>query len=192
MDQAAILLSKKGFATHVSFNPHRVDYVPLPEGVKFVVIDSNIRSAKAETASLQFNKRVFECQLAVGLLSRALNLSLSPWSTLKDVQLLLNKNFSEMLKLTETHIPFEKFNKSDLIKELGLPFIQSILNRVGDGVWELNSEFYPRQRARHVYSEAARVEKFVDVGKHIFLFFLQFQSIHRDKYKRHVILSVNL
>ena len=76
MDQAAIILSKSGFASHIEFNPLRVSPVKLPSGISFVVANSMARSAKAETAHKYFNKRVFECKLGQRILRTAMNLPL--------------------------------------------------------------------------------------------------------------------
>jgi N-acetylgalactosamine kinase len=74
MDQAISLLGVAGFAQRISFAPLSAQSVKLPRGVCWVVSHSLVESHKAQTAAVNYNKRVVECRLASLLLAKALNL----------------------------------------------------------------------------------------------------------------------
>ena len=169
MDQAAIILSKAGFANHIEFNPLRTTSVKLPAGVSFVVANSLARAAKAETVHTNFNKRVFECKLGQFLLRRAL-LPNQPVDVLEDsyARILSDislENGEEIFEKIRSIIPSGGVDKAHLLGLIGQEAIEHMLTgRWGSKVWEVNEIFFILNRAIHVFSEAERVSQFISAA----------------------------
>lgn len=165
MDQAAIILSKAGFASHIEFNPLRVSPVELPKGVSFVVANSLARSAKAESAHRYFNKRVFECKLGQRILRQSIPL-LGEADALKDTYAAIqsalgNPGVDKLVFECVEVIPGGAVSKSAIVSLIGQDMVEYLLTgRWGREVWDLNDEFFIQSRAIHVFTEADRVEKF--------------------------------
>jgi N-acetylgalactosamine kinase len=167
MDQAAIILSKAGFANHIKFNPLRTSSVKLPPNVSFVVANSLTRSAKAETAHKNFNKRVFECKLGQQIIRQCLIRDKEFVDPLTDTYFqiqsdLLNPGLEKLLDEVKRVIPAGGVSKSTVISLVGQTVLDELLTgRWGRKVWDLNEEFFIQSRAIHVFTEADRVEKFI-------------------------------
>ncbi len=71
MDQAAILLGKKGCASKIDFAPLKVQEVPFPDGYTIVVTHSTIEAPKTRHAMDLYNGRSIECQLAAAIAGEA-------------------------------------------------------------------------------------------------------------------------
>lgn len=87
---------QSGKAKLVHFDPVRVDDVALPAGAAFVIANSLAVSKKAETADARYNLRVVECRLAAAALGVALGLEPSDAvkrTTLKQVEPLAAERF---------------------------------------------------------------------------------------------------
>lgn len=68
MDQAAILAGRAGFASHVAFDPLRVEWIPVPDGWSFVVAHSLATAEKSGTARDTYNRRRQEVERALSAL----------------------------------------------------------------------------------------------------------------------------
>jgi galactokinase len=55
MDHAAVLASRAGFASLVSFHPPAVEHIPIPPDWAFLVIDSGVRAEKSGAARERYN-----------------------------------------------------------------------------------------------------------------------------------------
>jgi galactokinase len=66
MDQAIALSGRAGCATKLTFNPLRMQHVPVPEEWSFVVADTGIRAEKSGPAQKTYNLRRSECEEAFG------------------------------------------------------------------------------------------------------------------------------
>jgi galactokinase len=55
MDHAAVLGSREGCASLISFNPVRIRHVPVPEGWAFLVADSLVRAEKSGAVRERYN-----------------------------------------------------------------------------------------------------------------------------------------
>ena len=170
MDQAAIILSKTGFATSIQFNPLRTRLVQLPSGVSIIVANSLARSAKAETAHLRFNKRVFECKVSLRLLRQVLTPSALPdpiSDTFAHLQKDLGDSPDELIKLCREIIPEDSVSKEEVSRSIGPDTLELLLakGRWGRSVWDLNTSFYLLNRAVHVLSEANRVDEFISAAE---------------------------
>lgn len=62
MDQAIIFNAKRGMASHIQFDPLRLNDVQIPAAGTFVIAQSMVTKNKA--ASNDFNSRVVETRLA--------------------------------------------------------------------------------------------------------------------------------
>lgn len=78
MDQSISVLGKANSCLYIQFNPIRCEAIKLPEGSRFVIMNSLVESAKLETAVFRYNKRVCECRLAVTVLGKQLGLEGNP------------------------------------------------------------------------------------------------------------------
>jgi N-acetylgalactosamine kinase len=68
MDQAASILSQKGFALKIDFFPLRITPVKVPAGCSIVVANSLVVADKTGGALQAYNTRVAECRLGLSLL----------------------------------------------------------------------------------------------------------------------------
>ena len=170
MDQAAIILSKAGFANHIQFNPLKTTPVKLPHGVSFVVANSMARSAKAETAHKYFNKRVFECKLGQRLLRKSLFSNAEP-DAVKDTFAAIQSDLGspgvgELVAHCKRIIPRGAVSKRDVESLIGTDTLDYLLTgRWGRAVWDLNETFFILPRAIHVFTEADRVVELIAAGE---------------------------
>jgi len=116
MDQSAIMCCRRGAALHVQFSPLRVSVVPLPTSrVVFVVAHSLVESPKAVQAATHYNKRVFECSLALAILDEAVGGFLGAddvvRSTLADFQRSRQLCHDGCRSLVRQHIREEAYTK---------------------------------------------------------------------------------
>lgn len=68
MDQAASILSQKGYALKIDFFPLRTTPVKVPSGCSIVVANSLVIADKTGGALEAYNRRVSECRLGLSLL----------------------------------------------------------------------------------------------------------------------------
>ncbi|XP_032337110.1 N-acetylgalactosamine kinase isoform X4 [Camelus dromedarius] len=157
MDQSISFLAEEGTAKLIEFSPLRATDVKLPSRAVFVIANSCVEMNKAATS--HFNIRVMECRLAAKLLAKHKGL---PWEAalrLEEVQARLGVSLEEMLLITEDALHPEPYSPEEVCRCLGI------------SLWELRTQilspntqdvrvFKLYQRAKHVYSEAARVLQF--------------------------------
>lgn len=183
MDQSASVFSLRGSALFVSFVPTltaRPVYFPKtnPE-LNFVIAQSFVQSDKQVTGPVCYNLRVVECSLAAAYLGAVLNKSTAPLpadSGPLGISLhgLHSTYFAESSKTIEEQLTeLVELTKSTLTSEEGYTREQ-IAEVIGLSVADLNERFtatFPvrashfrlRQRALHVFTEALRVLKFLQI-----------------------------
>ncbi|BDA42361.1 N-acetylgalactosamine kinase [Coccomyxa sp. Obi] len=178
MDQAISIMGELGLAKLVHFNPIRTEDVPLPEGAIFVIANSLTESAKAVSADRQYNMRVVECRLATALLGLKLGLSSEEAvsrRTLREVEDLVRAAQGPTLggpKGSVTGAELEVVRKL-LDQEVYMqPQLEQLLGLKLEDMFAGNASqlrcvgvardfgFKLRDRALHVFSEAARVPEF--------------------------------
>ncbi|KIH60552.1 hypothetical protein ANCDUO_09196 [Ancylostoma duodenale] len=137
MDQAAEVLAVDGGALRIDFSPLRSRVVTLPPLAAFTVLHCGDTLNKAATS--QYNERVVEGRLAG-----------------KEA---LGRSLEEMLQLCEG-LPSEA-SREELENLLSKEVVDECLS---PNTQHLTS-FKLRPRARHVYSEALRVDKFEEACK---------------------------
>jgi N-acetylgalactosamine kinase len=181
-----------GVAKLVDFNPVRSTDVELPAvspkkslSIVFVLLAFNLNgcsqgsaflignclavSNKAETAHEQYNLRVVECQLASIVLAMKLGVSQAEaleYETLSQVQKLVG-SLGDSEKAVAEHLHEGAYTQDELGSTLGKS-LESLLAGSSASLLVLQHNkagFQLRNRALHVYSEAARVHKFSDECK---------------------------
>ncbi|XP_006628705.1 N-acetylgalactosamine kinase [Lepisosteus oculatus] len=160
MDQSISFLAEQGTAKLIEFNPLRATDVRLPAGAVFVIANCCVEMNKAATS--HFNIRVVECRLAAKLLSKAKGLDWSRLQKLGDVQTELGVSLEEMLKTVEEVLHPETYTREEICQSLAITPAQLCSSILSQNTQHVTS-FRLYQRAKHVYSEAARVLAFKDV-----------------------------
>ncbi|XP_069316270.1 N-acetylgalactosamine kinase isoform X3 [Eulemur rufifrons] len=141
----------------IEFSPLRATDVKLPSGAVFVIANSCVEMNKAATS--HFNIRVMECRLAAKLLAKHKSLQWDKVLRLEEVQAKLGVSLEEMLLVTEDALHSEPYSPEEICACLGISleeFRTQILSPNTKDV--LTFKLY--QRAKHVFSEAARVLQF--------------------------------
>ncbi|CAJ0592939.1 unnamed protein product [Cylicocyclus nassatus] len=157
MDQAAEILGVEGGAMRIDFSPLRSRLVSLPDTARFSVLHCGVTLNKAATS--HYNERVVEGRLACKLLLKNANAhTKTSLLRLKDVQEALRKSLEEMVAMCDC-LPVES-NRDELESLLTKEVVAECIGRNVE-----LSKFKIRSRARHVYSEALRVEQFEEACK---------------------------
>ncbi|XP_067602585.1 N-acetylgalactosamine kinase isoform X4 [Pseudorca crassidens] len=157
MDQSISFLAEEGTAKLIEFSPLRATDVKLPSGAVFVIANSCVEMNKAATS--HFNIRVMECRLAAKLLAKHKCL---PWEEvlrLEEVQAKLGVSLEEMLLITEDTLHSEPYSPEEICRCLGIS-LQELKTQILSPNTQEVLTFKLYQRAKHVYSEAARVLQF--------------------------------
>lgn len=193
MDQSASVFSERGSALFVSFTPtllaRPVSFPPTSPELTFVIAQSFVTADKFVTGPIHYNLRVVECSLAAAYLNAVLNppgtllpgdaspLGVSlhgfheTYFTLQEhnnsnttSRKPVSEQLEELLKLTkETLTKEEGYTREEIATVLGLSSTDE-LNQKFTSRFPVRAErFKLRQRAIHVFSEALRVLKFMDL-----------------------------
>lgn len=157
MDQSISFLAEEGTAKLIEFNPLRATDVQLPDGAVFVIANCCVEMNKA--ASSHFNMRVVECRIATKMLAKARGLEWSRLQKLGELQTELKVSLEKMLELVEDVLHPEPYTREEICKTLGISTEQLCENILSTNTQHA-THFKLYQRAKHVYSEAARVLQF--------------------------------
>jgi N-acetylgalactosamine kinase len=164
MDQAICLLAKPGCATRFDFDPLRPKDIPLPSSWRFVISHSLVQARKSVDPSAGYNLRVGECRLATLAFARSLADELDPARPLRHLGDLLRQQrraggSQRPQDDLIARLPFsdEPLAKSELAAALDCD-IALIDERLPPAVRK-RSHFAIKKRARHVLTEAARVDQ---------------------------------
>ncbi|XP_019389188.1 PREDICTED: N-acetylgalactosamine kinase isoform X3 [Crocodylus porosus] len=157
MDQSISFLAEEGTAKLIEFNPLRATDVKLPSGAAFVIANSCVEMNKAATS--HYNIRVMECRLATKLLSKSKGLAWKKMLKLQDVQVELGFSLEEMLTIVEEVFHPEPYSIQEICKCLGISLEELRTQILSQNTQDVTT-FKLYQRAKHVYSEAARVLEF--------------------------------
>ncbi|XP_036432000.1 N-acetylgalactosamine kinase [Colossoma macropomum] len=157
MDQSISFLAEEGTAKLIEFNPLRATDVKLPDGAVFVIANSCVEMNKA--ASSHFNIRVVECRIATKILAKTRGLEWSELQKLGGLQTELGLSLEKMLDLVEEVFHPEPYSREEICKLLEIT-TEQLCNNILSANTQHVTHFKLYQRARHVYSEAARVLQF--------------------------------
>ncbi len=164
MDQAICLLGQKNHAVRIGFYPLTVSYVPFPADYSVVIAHSLVRSTKTENALVLYNHRPAECRLLTFLANSALSPD-KPFERLGDIpqtQGIISGN-ADIESVISSFLPKDIITPSDIASCAGIS-IDTLMEECrlyhGSTVLIAPDERLPlRKRARHVFSETARVHR---------------------------------
>ncbi|KAE9990397.1 hypothetical protein EG327_001441 [Venturia inaequalis] len=188
MDQSASVFGQRGSALYVSFKPElKATPITFPETkpeITFVVAQSFVAADKHTSGPVCYNLRVVECSLAATLLAKIFRLGDLPEDAsslgvslrgfqdayfekhegVKDNSQIspeeLELQLTKMTQLVEDYLPQEEgYSREEISMILGLS-VDKIEQRFTSKFPVQAERFMLRQRALHVFSEAARVHKF--------------------------------
>ncbi|KAM9808367.1 N-acetylgalactosamine kinase [Neosynchiropus ocellatus] len=160
MDQSISFLAESGTAKLIEFQPLRATDVRLPDGAVFVISNCCVEMNKA--ASAHYNIRVVECRISTKMLARARGLDPTGLLKLAQVQSALKASLEEMVSLVDEVLHPEPYDREEICKILGISPEQFSTELLSANTQHM-THFKLHQRAKHVYSEAARVLKFKSV-----------------------------
>eukprot|EP00301_Raphidiophrys_heterophryoidea_P026217 c8998_g1_i2.p1 GENE.c8998_g1_i2~~c8998_g1_i2.p1 ORF type:complete len:286 (+),score=75.04 c8998_g1_i2:776-1633(+) len=169
MDQAISFLAEQGVAMRIRFDPLSASPVSIPQGGMFVVSNCLVESNKAETAHLQFNKRVVECRLACLIVSQAVvkdpatrNQLLTSSYPRHTLRLVLEASGMDLVSFTDAALGAlhsSPYTVKEIAETVG--YAESEVERYLEvGGRAVAGPFMLHNRTKHVLSEATRVELF--------------------------------
>lgn len=150
MDQTVIAFAKAGAALRIDFAPPARRAVQLPDGLALVVAASGEVAAKGGGAKRAYNERVIGCRLAAALLARELGLDAGSPP-------LLGRVATDAGALACARSLPERSTARAVAARLGLAL--EPLVRFTAGSFEPDAEVWLAPVARHVLSEARRVDE---------------------------------
>ncbi len=158
MDQAACVLAQAGHALRIDFDPLRTRAVPIPAVYVFVVCHSLVSAEKSGAARSAYNGRVVECRLACRVLERILGASLprslAHFGELR--RLFPERSLADFSAILENALPPRPLRLDEIAELVGTPSAH-LAAAAGHDV-RARATYAIVQRARHVLSEAERVE----------------------------------
>nr|XP_002732930.2 PREDICTED: N-acetylgalactosamine kinase-like [Saccoglossus kowalevskii] len=160
MDQAISFLAEPVHAKHIEFHPLKATDVKLPNGVVFVISNSNVVMEKA--ASSHYNIRVAECRLAAQIIAKSKGLEWKKIRLLGDLQKVLNVSLDDMIAMVTLILHQEPYLKSEICEILEVSEADLNQMSLSDNTLHITS-FKLHDRAKHVYAEANRVLRFKQI-----------------------------
>lgn len=192
MDQSASVFGLLDSALLVSFKPSlKADVVTFPKTdpeFSFVVAQSLVTSNKQVTGPIHYNLRVVECTLAAQVLAKILRLKKplpkddSPLGSslrgLHDAYFeqqddiadntqtpldVFQEQLRKLIQVVEDYLPQEEGYTREQISELLGITVDELNEQYTTKVPVRAEQFHLRQRALHVFTEALRVQQFMDL-----------------------------
>src|SRR5215468_1861137 len=159
MDQAVCLLAQSGQALRIDFDPLRVRPVSVPPGYSFVVCHSLSEAEKSAGARAAYNSRVTECRLACRVLERVLGASLPrPLASFGELRRLFpDRSLTDFAAIVENALPPRPLRLEEIAAYIGTPH-DHLGVALAAGA-RPNATYAIVQRARHVLTEAERVDQ---------------------------------
>lgn len=188
MDQSASVLSIRGSALYVSFVPtlaaRPVQFPDTNPELAFLIAQSFVAADKHVTGPVCYNLRVVECTLAAACLHAILNETKKPlpadsgplgislygfqkeYFSKRNCSRPMNEQLEELVELTKsTFTKEEGYTREEISKVIGVTVAE--LETRYESTFPVRAEtFKLRQRALHVFSEALRVSKFIQLLEH--------------------------
>lgn len=161
MDQAISLLGRPGHALKIDFHPLRAEPVPLFQSHRFVVCNSLVHAAKGADAQARYNEGPAVCRVVTALVERHLQenfdeeIRITRIGDLTQGHLCMTQR--EVTALLEEVLPAKNVTPMEVARRLGLPEAD-VRATYFNGLAERNGGYPLAARARHVRTEAARVE----------------------------------
>lgn len=172
MDQTIACLGEQGVARYITFEPIATIPVAIPDNCVLVVANTLREAEKAQEGKYHFNKRVVECTLASMYISKSLGYN--DWAkvrTLSEAKQVASEVLDRDMDLVGMESLVEEKCKEDIYTKRGLEKffglnLESTFRSSNEAIYDIlqrSDSFKLKQRALHVYSEAARVIKFRDL-----------------------------
>lgn len=150
MDQRVIALGEAGRALRIDFLPLAWRHVPIPEGVSFVIADSGKRAPKGGEARDAYNERVIGTRVAALLLADMLGVEVETNPTLGNVADI------DVVDIVVEELP-DKISARDAARSAKVD--PKVLASLSAGDFDQNAMLPVKRYARHVLSEAQRVDE---------------------------------
>ncbi|XP_048515216.1 N-acetylgalactosamine kinase isoform X1 [Athalia rosae] len=163
MDQAIAFLGEPGCAKLIEFDPLRAFNVTLPRSAVFVIAHSLARHNKASTSD--YNLRVAECRMAAQIIAKRYGIAWEKVRKLIDVQVELDKTLEEMTTIVDRELLQDSYNIEEICSILGAKLEHLREVSLATTSFKDSQPFKLRQRAMHVFQEAARVVKFREINE---------------------------
>ncbi|MBP9003823.1 MAG: hypothetical protein KBH78_09405 [Candidatus Hydrogenedentes bacterium] len=161
MDQTVILRGRRGHACRVDFLPPRVEHLPLPDTVAFVLCDSGRRAEKSGTLRARYNMQPLLCRLATELMGRQLSAEFGEPVPLRYFgELWLGPvclTTREVLALADRALPEDPAGPREVALRLGIS-LEEARAKWFDPLPEPDEPVSLRARARYLAEEFRRVE----------------------------------
>jgi N-acetylgalactosamine kinase len=157
MDQAISLLAQAGHALRIDFAPLQVRTVPLPPDHVVVVCHSLVRADKSGNAREAYNRRVIECRLACRILQDALGTAEDPAFSLGEItRRFRQRSLPSLVEVLRARVdaPLSLAAAASLLRTSSRQLQSDLAIPAG-----ISGPFDVVRRARHVLSEAGRVER---------------------------------
>ena len=149
MDQTVIAFAEPGTALRIDFAPSARRAVPIPEGLAFVVASSGEEAPKGGSARDAYNQRVVGARLAAAMLCDQVGLEIGHPPYLGDVSAV------DVVDLLVDDLP-ERISALEVAH--GVQAEVSVLVRLTADTWEARAKIPVKRVARHILSEAGRVD----------------------------------
>ncbi|XP_033223885.1 N-acetylgalactosamine kinase isoform X1 [Belonocnema kinseyi] len=162
MDQAIAFLGKAGSAKLIEFNPLRATDITLPQNAVFVIAHSLVCHNKASTSD--FNLRVAECRLAAQMIAKKRIVNWKAIQKLIDIQKRLGKSLEDMSEIVVMDLKEDPYSL-DEIREVLETSNEELATYSIKSMFSPTQKYKLRERALHVYQEAARVIAFREVNE---------------------------
>jgi N-acetylgalactosamine kinase len=153
-------MAEKGSAMLIHFDPLETVSRVLPTGVDFIIANSLVESNKRVTAATNYNLRVIECRLAAKLLGKVAGVDHEMIHTLRDFQEARNLTLLECLDHVLLYLHMDFYTDREICQLLQMDFLKFQKDYTQKYQFAENQKFQLYRRARHVFSEALRVEHF--------------------------------
>jgi len=159
MDQAVCLLAQPGHALRIDFDPLRVRAIAVPPGYAIVVCHSLVEAEKSGAARAAYNSRVAECRLACRVLERVLGTGLPrPLASFGDLRRLFpDRSLADFAAVLENALPVRPLRLEEIAARVAVP--QEHLAALLGSQPRPGATYALVQRARHVLTEAERVDQ---------------------------------
>lgn len=149
MDQAVIALASPGAALRIGFSPFEVRPVALPKDLRLIIASSGEPAAKSGDARDAYNQRVIGARIAAVLLADQIGVEAGDPPRLRDVWGL------DVVDVLVDELP-EQASVREAARSVGLDAAR--LARLSAGVFDTQLKVPVRRTARHILSEADRVD----------------------------------
>jgi N-acetylgalactosamine kinase len=159
MDQAVCLLGQAGHALRIDFDPLHTRAIAVPADPIVVVCHSLVEAEKSGGMRAAYNQRVVECRLACRVLDRLLGASVPrPLAHLGELRRMFpDRSLTDFVAILENALPPRPLRLEEIAARIGTPHEQ-LAAVVGRGARPA-ATYAIVQRARHVLTEAERVDQ---------------------------------